>query len=146
MNIVFTGKIVAAEPYQQGTSQRGTQWCSQNFVIEELNQQYPSRAVFQVYGPDKLQQFNLQVGEIVTVHISPNARQAQDGRWFNQLNCWKIDRPGAQNTQAYAQPAQQPQAQTYQSSIGQTAQQGMMQQQPQPNGGQQGNIPFPSYR
>ena len=95
MNVQFTGKIIAAEPFQQGTSQRGTQWCSQNYIIEELNQQYPSRAVFQVYGSDKLQQFGIQVGEIITAHISPKAHQGKDGRWFNQLDCWKVERPGA---------------------------------------------------
>lgn len=155
MNVQFTGKIIAAEPFQQGTSQRGTQWCSQNYIIEELNQQYPSRAVFQVYGSDKLQQFGIQVGEIITAHISPKAHQGKDGRWFNQLDCWKVERPGAQH------PVQQPQSQTYQSSIGQTAQTNMAQtqgqqfppqvnasgqpinQQVQPNGGQQGNLPFP---
>jgi len=158
MNIAFTGKIIAAEPFQQGTSQRGTQWCSQNYVIEELNQQYPSRAVFQVYGSDKLQQFRIQVGEIVTAHISPKAHQSTDGRWFNQLDCWKVERPGSQQPQAYAQPVQQnyQQPQTYQSAIGQTMQpQGQqfppqvnaagqpINQQSQPNGGQQGNLPFP---
>lgn len=127
MNIQFTGKIIAAEPYQQGTSQRGTQWCSQSFCIEELNQQYPSRAVFQVYGSDKLQQFNIQVGEIITANLSPKAHQAQDGRWFNQLDCWKVERFGAQ-------PAPQPQGQTYQSAVGQPAN-GYQQpaQPPQPN-------------
>lgn len=172
MNIAFTGKIIAAEPYQQGTSQRGTQWCSQNFIIEELNQQYPSRAVFQVYGSDKLQQFNIQVGEVITAHISPKAHQGKDGRWFNQLDCWKVERFGAQKPQAYTppaqptyqQPQQQPQQQqTYQSAIGQTTQLDMMQpqgqqlpptsqrsrqptnQQPTSGGSQpqQGGLPFP---
>lgn len=154
MNVQFTGKIIAAEPYQQGTSQRGTQWCSQNYVIEELNQQYPSRAVFQVYGSDKLQQFNIQVGEIITANLSPKAHQAQDGRWFNQLDCWKVERLGGLQPQAYAQAVRQncqQQPQTNQNAIGQqfppqvnTAGQ-PLNQQSQPGGSQpqQGGIPFP---
>lgn len=151
MNVQFTGKIIAAEPCQQGTSQNGQSWTSQSFVIEELNQQYPSRAVFQVYGSDKLQQFNLQVGEIITAHIGLKARQsAKDGRWFNQLDCWKVERFGMQQTQqqGYAQqPCQQ--GQIVQSQIGQ--QQGFQQpaasgqpinQQSQNQGGY-GNLPFP---
>lgn len=47
MNVKFTGKIIAAGQVQMGTSQNGTQWSSQEYVIEELNQQYPSRAVIQ---------------------------------------------------------------------------------------------------
>ena len=43
MNITFTGKIIAAGQVQMGTSQNGQQWSSCEYVIEELNQQYPSR-------------------------------------------------------------------------------------------------------
>lgn len=152
MNVKFTGKIIAAGQVQMGTSQNGTQWSSCEYTIEELNEQYPSRAVIQVHGSDKLQQFNIQLGEIITAHIGLKARQSKEGRWFNQLDCWKVERPNAQ-----------PQGQVVQSQIGQNPQQqggyyAPPQQQfpPQVNasgqatqqgvqysGGQQGNIPFP---
>lgn len=130
-----------------GTSQNGTQWSSCEYTIEELNEQYPSRAVIQVYGSDKLQQFNIQLGEIITAHIGLKARQSKEGRWFNQLDCWKVDRPSAQpqgyvsqNPQQqggyYAPPQQQFPPQV--NASGQASQQGV-----QYSGGQQGNIPFP---
>lgn len=157
MNVKFTGKIIAVGQVQMGTSQNGTQWSSCEYTIEELNEQYPSRAVIQVYGSDKLQQFNIQLGEIITAHIGLKARQSKEGRWFNQLDCWKVDRPNAQpqsqigqypqqqgqvsqNPQQqggyYAPPQQQfpPQVNT----SGQATQQGV-----QYSGGQQGNLPFP---
>lgn len=149
MNVTFTGKIIAAGKFQSGTSQNGTQWSSCEYVIEELNQQYPARAVIQVYGSDKLQQFNIQVGEIITAHIGLKAHQSKDGRWFNQLDCWKVQRPTAQ-------PQQMQQGQVYASQVGQNyqqgAQQGFQQNPPQPapiqqqaqHGGQQGNLPFPA--
>lgn len=123
MNVKFTGKIIAAGQVQMGTSQNGTQWSSQEFVIEELNQQYPSRAVIQVYGSDKIQQFNIQLGEIITANIGFKAHQSKDGRWFNQLDCWKVERPNAQQ-----------QGQVVQSQIGQVQQPvgGYYQQQPVP--------------
>lgn len=130
MNIAFTGKIIAQGQVQMGTSQRGTQWSACEYTIEELNQQYPSRAVFQVYGSDKLQQLNIQVGEVITAHLSPKAHQGKDGRWFNQLDCWKVERFGAQQPQQSYQ--QQPK--TYQSAVGQTSQN--YQQPPQPQGQQ----------
>ena len=111
MNVKFTGKIIAAGQVQMGTSQNGTQWSSQEYTIEELNQQYPSRAVIQVYGSDKIQQFNIQVGEIITANIGLNAHQSKEGRWFNQLDCWKVERPNAQQ-----------QGQVVQSQIGQVQQ------------------------
>lgn len=52
MNIKFTGKIIAAGQVQMGTSQNGTQWSSCEYTIEELNEQYPARAVISVYGSD----------------------------------------------------------------------------------------------
>lgn len=154
MNVTFTGKIIAAGQVQSGTSQNGTLWSSCEYVIEELNQQYPARAVIQVYGSDKLQQFNIQVGEIITAHIGLKAHQSNDGRWFNQLDCWKVQRPTAQPQQM------QQQGQVYASQVGQNYQQGaqqgfqqgFQQNPPQPApiqqqaqyGGQQGNLPFPS--
>lgn len=152
MNVKFTGKIIAAGQVQMGTSQNGTQWSSQEYVIEELNEQYPSRVVIQVYGSDKLQQFNIQLGEIITAHIGLKARQSKEGRWFNQLDCWKVERPNGQqqgqvvqsqigqNPQQqggyYAPPQQQFPPQV--NASGQATQQGV-----QYPAGQQGNIPFP---
>ena len=121
MNVKFTGKIIAAGQVQMGTSQNGTQWSSQEYVIEELNQQYPSRAVIQVYGSDKIQQFGIQVGEIITANIGLKAHQSRDGRWFNQLDCWKVERPNAQ------------QGQMVQSQIGQVPQQQAANYPPQVN-------------
>lgn len=131
MNVTFTGKIIAAGQVQSGTSQNGTQWSSCEYVIEELKQQYPARAVIQVYGSDKLQQFNIQVGEIITAHIGLKAHQSKDGRWFNQLDCWKVQRPTAQPQQMQNFP---PQVDANCQPIQQQAQ----------YGGQQGNLPFPA--
>ena len=131
MNITFTGKIIAVGQVQMGTSQNGQQWSSCEYVIEELNQQYPSRSVFQVFGSDKLQQFNIQAGEIITAHIGLKANQSRtNGRWFNQLDCWKVERPIGQVAQSQIGAQQQPQGQnnTY--------------QQPSCGGSQQGKLPF----
>ena len=146
MNISFTGRIIAQGQIQTGTSQKGTQWSSCEYTIEELNEQYPSRAVIQVYGSDKLQQFNIQLGEIITVHIGLKARQSKEGRWFNQLDCWKVERPTGQQGQVAQNPQQQggyyaPPQQQFPPQVnasGQATQQGV-----QYSGGQQGNIPFP---
>ena len=147
MNVKFTGKIIAVGQVQMGTSQNGTQWSSCEYTIEELNEQYPSRAVIQVYGSDKLQQFNIQLGEIITAHIGLKARQSKEGRWFNQLDCWKVERPNAQPQGQIGQYPQQqggyyaPPQQQFPPQVnasGQPTQQGV-----QYSGGQQGNIPFP---
>lgn len=161
MNVKFTGKIIAAGQVQMGTSQNGTQWSSQEFVIEELNQQYPSRAVIQVYGSDKIQQFGIQVGEIITANIGLKAHQSRDGRWFNQLDCWKVERPNNQQqgqlvqsqinaahqiVGGYCQPQQQPiplsQPQQFPPQVNASGQ--PIQQNAQYAGGQQQGLPFPA--
>ena len=147
MNVKFTGKIIASGQVQMGTSQNGTQWSSCEYTIEELNEQYPSRAVIQVYGSDKLQQFNIQLGEIITAHIGLKARQSKEGRWFNQLDCWKVERPNAQPQSQIGQNPQQqggyyaPPQQQFPPQVNASGQ--PTQQCVQYSGGQQGNLPFP---
>ena len=145
MNVKFTGKIIAVGQVQMGTSQNGTQWSSCEYTIEELNEQYPSRAVIQVYGSDKLQQFNIQLGEIITAHIGLKARQSKEGRWFNQLDCWKVERPTGQQGQVAQNPQQQggyyaPPQQQFPPQVNASVQ--ATQQDVQYSGGQQGKLPF----
>lgn len=160
MNVKFTGKIIAVGQVQMGTSQNGTQWSSCEYTIEELNEQYPARAVISVYGSDKLQQFNIQLGEIITAHIGLKARQSKEGRWFNQLDCWKVERPNGQQqgqvvqsqinsahqiAGGYYQPQQQPihlsQQQQFPPQVNASGQ--PIQQNAQLSGGQQkSNLPF----
>ena len=85
----ITGKIIAVLPTRSGTSARGTQWSSQTAVIE-THEQYPKRVAFDVLG-DKITEFNLQVGEEVTVSFDINARE-YNGKWWNSVNAWQVVR------------------------------------------------------
>lgn len=89
----ITGKIIAVLPTKSGTSARGTQWSSQTAVIE-THEQYPKRVAFDVLG-DKITEFNLQVGEEVTVSFDINAREF-NGKWWNSVNAWQVVRQGGQ--------------------------------------------------
>lgn len=104
------GKIIAVLPTRSGTSARGTQWSSQTAVIE-THEQYPRKVAFDVLG-DKITEFNLQVGEDVTVSFDINAREF-NGKWFNSVNAWHVVRQQVpaqggynMNPQAGAQAAQ----------------------------------------
>ena len=106
----ITGKIIAVLPTRSGTSAKGTQWSSQTAVIE-THEQYPKRVAFDVLG-DKITEFNLQVGEEVTVSFDINAREF-NGKWWNSVNAWKVVREQVPaqsgynaNPQAGAQAAQ----------------------------------------
>ena len=93
----ITGKIIAVLPTKSGTSARGTQWSSQTAVIE-THEQYPKRVAFDVLG-DKITEFNLHVGEEVTVSFDINARE-YNGKWWNSVNAWQVVRQGGQQAPA----------------------------------------------
>lgn len=87
----ITGKIIAALEARGGVSQRtGNTWKSQEFVIE-TNEQYPKRCVFRVFGEDKLRDFDIKVGDELTVSFDINAHEYQ-GRWFNDITAWQVQR------------------------------------------------------
>ena len=83
------GKVIAALPEKSGTSARG-EWKVQEFVIE-THDQYPRKMVFSVFGADRLQRFNISVGQEVSVSFDIDAHE-YNGRWFNSLRAWKVDR------------------------------------------------------
>ena len=89
----ITGKIIAVLPTRSCTSAKGTQWSSQTAVIE-THEQYPKKVAFDVLG-DKITEFNLQVGEEVTVSFDINARE-YNGKWWNSVNAWHVVRQSCQ--------------------------------------------------
>lgn len=108
------GKIIVVLPERSGTSQRGNQWRSISYVLE-TQEQYPKKLAFDVTN-DKIDQLNIQLGEILTVQFDINARE-YNGRWFNSINAWNVIRQTQQapaqcggfsgNVQSGAQASQQ---------------------------------------
>ena len=87
----LAGKVIAILQPRDGVSKNtGNKWMVQSYVIE-THDQYPKRMVFEVFGEDKIKQFNIQIGEEINVSFDIDARQWQD-KWFNQIRAWKIDR------------------------------------------------------
>lgn len=102
----FTGKIIAILPARGGVSKTGNEWKVQEFVIEDHGQ-YPRKLCFEVFGNDKIESFNIQMGEELTVSFDVDARQWQD-RWFNSIRAWKVDRVAAQQPAAPVAPVPPP--------------------------------------
>lgn len=94
----LTGKIIAVLPERGGVSKAGNEWKIQEFVLE-TQEQYPRKMMFNVFGADRLAQFNIQLGEVLTVSFDIDSRE-YNGRWYNDIRAWKVDRnvaaaPGA---------------------------------------------------
>lgn len=81
------GKVINALPQRSGTSQRG-EWVSQDFVIE-THDTYPKKMVFSVFGADRLQRFNIQIGQEVLVAFDIDAHE-YNGRWFNNIRAFDV--------------------------------------------------------
>ena len=108
------GKVIAVLPERSGVSARG-EWKSQTYVIE-TQEQYPKKMAFDVFGADRLAQFNIHSGEVINVSFDIDAHEYQ-GRYFNQIRAWNVVRQEQQataqgggfsgNVQSSAQAAQQ---------------------------------------
>lgn len=95
MSFEIGGKIIAVLDKRNGISaSTNTPWSVQQYVIE-THEQYPKKLCFDVFGEDKINQFNIQIGEELTVYFDINAREYQ-GRWYNSFRAWKVERTTSQ--------------------------------------------------
>ncbi len=85
----YQGKVIAVLPLKSGTSKSGKEWTTQDFVIETL-EQYPKRACFVLFGKERIEQSNVQVGQELKVSFDIDAKE-WNSKWFNSLNAWKVE-------------------------------------------------------
>ena len=107
----ITGKIIAVLPPKQGVSQStGNAWMCQDYVLE-TQEMYPKKVCFNVFGAEKIQEMNIQLGEMLTVSLERNANEYQ-GRLDTQVRGGKVVRGPAQGQgqQQTAEQAPWPQA------------------------------------
>lgn len=83
------GKIIAALPPKSGTSQStGKPWQVNTYVLQ-TTEQTPKNIAFDVFGAERVEQYNLKVGDMVTVSIDIDAHE-YNGHWYNQIRAWNI--------------------------------------------------------
>ena len=98
------GKIAQKQPVQSGTSARGG-WSKQEFVVEYMDGNFPSRAAFTAWGDERVKDLSrFQVGDAVKVSFAIKGRE-YNGRWYNDLRIWRIVAAGQDAAQAPAQGA-----------------------------------------
>ena len=103
------GKIIAALPPKSGTSQStGKPWQVNAYVLQ-TNEQTPKNIAFDVFGAERVEQYNLKVGDMVTVSIDIDAHE-YNGRWYNQIRAWNVvNHASAQQPSAQQAPPPTPQ-------------------------------------
>ncbi len=94
------GKVIAVLEAKSGIGKAsGNAWMAQEYVLE-THEQYPKKICFEVFGEEKIRQFNIQIGEELTVFFDIMANEWQ-GRYYNRIRAWRVDRYDPNN------PAQQ---------------------------------------
>ena len=119
MDIQLSGTVTHVLPLQSGVSKSsGKEWKKQSYVLLVEEGQYPRSVTFDIVGEERIKNSAIQLNEQITVHLDINCNEWQ-GKFYNSINCWKVER-GVQQApqQQYApQPTQQyqpqPQAQQF---------------------------------
>ena len=104
----LTGRIIAVMEPRGGVSARtGNAWMTQEYVLE-VPGTYPKRCVFNIFGEDRIKQFNIQNGEDLRVQFDIDARE-YNGRWFNAIRAYTIVRGQVQPVAGAPEAAPLPQ-------------------------------------
>lgn len=109
MDMKIEGTVERLLPVMQGVSARGNEWMKQEVVLLTESGQYERRMVVGIIGKERINEFDLHEGEKVTMHIDIDARE-YNGRWYNSINVWKVEKEGGQRQAPQQQAPQQGQA------------------------------------
>jgi hypothetical protein len=101
MALEIEGTLSQKLPVQSGSSARGP-WAKQEFILEFPDGNFTSKACFTAWGQDKVQELGkYQVGDKVKVSFNLRSRE-YNGRWYNDLQIWKLAPAGAPAVQPAA--------------------------------------------
>ena len=105
MALELEGTLRQKMGVQSGTSARGA-WAKQEFILEFPDGNFTSQACFTAWGQEKVAELDkYQVGDRIKVSFNLKSRE-YNGRWYNDLQIWRIAPAGATQQPAAAAPAQ----------------------------------------
>lgn len=87
----LNGKVIQALVEQSGNSRNGT-WRKRDYLIE-TGGNYPKKVCVTVWG-DKIEQFDLKVGEQISAGIEIESREF-NGKWYTDVKVWKVSKGGS---------------------------------------------------
>lgn len=82
------GKIIQVLPLQSGKSAAGRDWKKQEYVLETL-ESFPRKICFSFFG-DRVDQYPLQPNQTIKLSFDIESRE-YNGRWFTNINGWKVE-------------------------------------------------------
>lgn len=91
MSFAVTGTVKEVLQTKQGVSASGKEWATQEFILTTDDSNYPCDICFRIFGNDKITECAVKAGESLQVFFDIRSRD-YNGRWFTDINVWKIDR------------------------------------------------------
>lgn len=104
--LTLSGRVIKILPIVSGDSKHkpGEKWYRMEFVIETYAQ-YPRQVCFQIWGKDRIDAANIQLGEDVTITFDVESREYNE-KWYTSVNARNIMK-GMPQAQGYGMPPQQ---------------------------------------
>ncbi len=96
------GKVITILPMVTGEGKNGP-WKKLEFVIETQDQ-YPKKVMFGIMGA-KIDQNPVIIGQEIVVSFDAESRE-YNGKYYTNLNAWKITAAGSAPMQSDSQPIQ----------------------------------------
>lgn len=90
MSMELKGKVIQMLPVQTGMGKKGP-WKKQEFIVE-TQATYPKKVCLSTWG-DKIDQFGIQLGDMVNVSVDLESRE-YNGRWYTEARAWKLEKTG----------------------------------------------------
>ncbi len=105
------GRIIHVLQLQQGVGQAsGKEWKRQDYVLETLDDRYPKKVAFNLWG-DAIDRFMLREGDEVTVSFDLESRE-WNGRWYTEVRAYNVQRGVVNNMSQFASAPVAPQTPT----------------------------------
>lgn len=83
------GKIIVVIPAKSGKSERGD-WKSQQYVLE-TQEEHPKKLLFEVFGEDKIKEFDIKQDEVLVVSFDPKVDE-NDGHYYGKNRAFAVSR------------------------------------------------------
>jgi hypothetical protein len=100
------GKIAQLLKPESGVSKVGNSWTKREFVIE-TEEQFPKKVCFTLFGDKSTLVDGFSAGDEVEVSFNIDAKE-YNGKWFNSVNAWKIERVSNESGSEYLPPPPPP--------------------------------------
>ena len=90
-SFVFEGIIIAQGETQSGQSQNGNKWMKVWYTIQQDQEKFPMKMVFEIFGEERLRKFALKEGERVRLRFRIDTKKYKD-REFNEIYVTDVER------------------------------------------------------